>query len=792
MSEKHYLDELNPIQRAAVEATEGPVMIIAGAGSGKTRVLTYRLAHLLALGNDPFRVMSLTFTNKAAAEMRSRVEKLIGGHARQVWMGTFHSVFARLLRMEAKHLGFPSNFTIYDTDDAKSLLKAVIKEANLDAELYKPGIVYNRISSAKNALIGPGQYNLDTDIQAEDLMNNRPRIGEIYKAYAARCFKAGAMDFDDLILQTYTLLTKFPEVLHKYQHRFKYLMVDEYQDTNYAQYRIVKLLAAVHHNLCVVGDDAQSIYAFRGADIQNILSFESDYPDHKVFKLEQNYRSTKMIVEVAGKIIANNEKQFKKNLWTDNDAGLRVRLIRAGSEGEEARTVASAIHEEKLRNRRRNREFAILYRTNAQSRHFEEALRRLNIPYRVYGGQSFYQRKEVKDLLAYLRLIVNPGDEEAFKRIINTPARGIGQVSVQKLQVIANDQGISLLEASEAAPVMGFGAGSNKVEAFFYMIKAFQADAEKMDAYTLAVAVAKKTGLMADLAADKSPEGVSRAENLQELLNGIKQWVDDPQVDQLLDNPLDNPIDNPLGLAEVSQDPDQNPDILAEGPTLGAYLQNVSLMTGNENVGPDADEVFLMTVHAAKGLEFPFVFIGGLEEGLFPNQMSSLSKEDLEEERRLFYVAVTRAEHQLTVSYATSRMRQGQLNYQEMSRFIQEIGAESLEDKSPVVSAPARSSFESGGGYRGGAGGGTGVGQALPLKPKVVAVPTVEHKPSEGFAPSDTSNLSPGQKVEHLKFGYGVVESTDGVSPDRRANIHFELVGLKNIVLRFAKLRIVE
>jgi len=641
-----FLDALNPVQRQAAECTEGPVMIIAGAGSGKTRVITYRIAYLLTLGVEPFRIMSLTFTNKAAAEMRHRIEALVGNDARNLWMGTFHSVFARVLRVEAQKIGFPANFTIYDTDDSKSLLKQIIKEEQLDETLYKPNFVYNRISAAKNNLIGPGQYAQDPDLVSNDAATGRPRIAELYAKYAARCFKAGAMDFDDLLLKTYTLLVQHPDVLNKYQHRFSHILVDEYQDTNFAQYKIVKLLAASHQNICVVGDDAQSIYAFRGADIQNILNFEADYPDLHTFKLEQNYRSTETIVKAAGNVIAKNKNQFKKNLWTGNDLGSKIKLFRAGGEREEAGLVANNIFEEKLRNQRLNKEFAILYRTNAQSRAMEEALRKMNIPYRVYGGLSFYQRKEVKDLLSYMRLTMNPNDEEAFRRVVNYPARGIGKVSLDRLLVVAAQREISLLEAARNAYALSMGASAAKLMAFATMIDSFATLSEKMDAFELATYIAKQSTMLHDLNEDKSVEGVSRAENIQELLAGIKEFTEDPEI---------------------------------EDQSLGAYLQNVSLMTGTEKEDPNADTVLMMTIHAAKGLEFPFVYIVGLEEGLFPSQMSTTTREELEEERRLFYVAITRAEKQLFLSYATSRFRAGQMQFGEQSRFIEEIGMDFIQ-----------------------------------------------------------------------------------------------------------------
>ncbi|NBO49018.1 MAG: ATP-dependent DNA helicase, partial [Chitinophagia bacterium] len=527
----NYLDELNPQQREAVMHVNGPLMIIAGAGSGKTKVLTSRIAHLMAQGVDAFRILALTFTNKAAREMKERVERILGNQeSNNLYVGTFHSVFARILRTEATRIGYPSSFTIYDTDDAKSVLKTVINELHLDDKMYKPSVVYNRISAAKNALITAEEYASDFGLQQEDARANRPAISQIYTAYSKRCFKNGAMDFDDLLLQFYLILKHHPDALHKYQHKFSYIMIDEYQDTNPAQYEIIKLLGAMHENVCVVGDDAQSIYSFRGATIENILLFKKDYDDVKVVKLEQNYRSTKQILNVANQVIANNKGQIPKELWTENSDGEKIRLVRTMTDNDEGKMVADTIQEQKLRNHFFNRDFAILYRTNAQSRAFEESLRRMNIPYTIFGGISFYQRKEIKDYIAYLRIIVNPRDEEALKRIINYPVRGIGKTSLDKLILFANEKQISLWEVLTKAAEFGFRAGTlEAIENFVLMIKSFASMLKKSNAYDVAFHVGKQTGLVKELFNDKSTEGVQRYENVQELLNSIKEWVDDKQ-----------------------------------------------------------------------------------------------------------------------------------------------------------------------------------------------------------------------------------------------------------------------
>ncbi|HZH94560.1 MAG TPA: UvrD-helicase domain-containing protein, partial [Flavisolibacter sp.] len=604
-----YLQGLNEPQRQAVLHTKGALMIVAGAGSGKTKVLTTRIAHLMSQGVDAFNILALTFTNKAAAEMKERVEHILANkEARNLYIGTFHSVFARILRTEAPKIGYPNSFTIYDTDDAKSVVKTVTQELNLDVQHYKPNAVYNRISSAKNALVGAAEYLVDYNIQQEDMRSNRPMIGAIYDAYQKRCFKNGAMDFDDLLFKMYELLKHFPDVLHKYQHKFKYIMIDEYQDTNAAQYEIIKLFGAANENVCVVGDDAQSIYSFRGATIQNILQFQKDYDDVQVIKLEQNYRSSQSILSVANEIIKNNKGQIPKTLFTENAIGEKIKLVRTSTDNDEGKFIADAIQEQRLRNHYKNKEFALLYRTNAQSRAFEENLRRHNIPYTIYGGISFYQRKEIKDYIAYLRLIVNPKDEEALKRIINFPVRGIGKTSIDRAVLHANEKNISMWEVLENASSYGFKAGTlQSIEEFVLMIRSAKSMLETKNAYDIAFHIGKQTGFVKELFNDKSTEGMQRYENVQELLNSIKEFTETPASEES---------------GEVGD------------KSLSSYLQQIVLLTDSDQKDPNADTVKLMTIHAAKGLEFPVVFVGGLEEGLFPNAMSLNTREELEEERR--------------------------------------------------------------------------------------------------------------------------------------------------------------
>ena len=643
-----YLDELNSSQREAVEAINGPTMVIAGAGSGKTRVLTYRIAFMLEQGIDPFNIMSLTFTNKAAKEMSERIGKIVGTtDGKNITMGTFHSVFSRILRYNADRIGYPSNFTIYDTQDSKSLLKDIVKELNLDDKVYKPGLVLGRISSAKNNLISPDAYVANEEIMNEDKQARRPEIARIYKTYATRCFKAGAMDFDDLLYQTNVLLRDFPDVLHYYQQKFKYILVDEYQDTNYAQYLIVKKLAAIYENICVVGDDAQSIYSFRGANIQNILNFRKDYPDFKLFKLEQNYRSTKHIVEAANSVIAKNQDQIKKSVWTDNSEGSKLAVVRTLTDNEEGKVITNKIFDLKQGTASSYNDFAILYRTNKQSRSFEEALRKINIPYKIYGGLSFYQRKEIKDLLAYFRLTTNQRDEEALKRVINYPRRGIGKTSIENISIASNQYGVSMWDVIanfNQYPVALNTGTKTKLYEFVTMIQSFTAQLSKINAYDLAQTIAKSSGILKELYSEKEkgPEEVERYQNIEELLGGIKEFT-------------------------INQGEDDD-------KSLAEFMIDVALLTdADADKGDEKNHVTLMTIHSSKGLEFPHVYLVGLEENLFPSQMALNSRSELEEERRLFYVAVTRAKDTCTLSYATSRFIWGNLVSSEPSRFIEEI-----------------------------------------------------------------------------------------------------------------------
>jgi DNA helicase-2/ATP-dependent DNA helicase PcrA len=755
-----YLQGLNPEQKAAVQQIKGPVMIIAGAGSGKTRVITYRVAHLIRNGVDSFNILVLTFTNKAAREMRERINNLVGTEAKNIWMGTFHSVFAKLLRVEADKIGYPNNFTIYDTDDSKSVLRAILKEMNLDDKLYNVNFVLNRISAAKNNLVSWQEYQQNEQIQADDLSSGRGLLGTVYQNYVTRCFRAGAMDFDDLLFKTNELLKISPDVLNKYQHKFKYLMVDEYQDTNFSQYLIVKKLAAVNENICVVGDDAQSIYAFRGANIQNILNFEKDYPDLKVFKLEQNYRSTQNIVNVANSIIANNKEQLKKNVFSEKENGDKIKVMRAFSDNEEGKLVAEAIMFDRTSKGMKWHDFAILYRTNAQSRSMEEALRKMGTPYKIYGGLSFYQRKEIKDLIAYFRLTFNPNDEEALKRVINYPRRGIGDTTVDKIIVSADQNKITPFEVILNPAKFLDGRTSASVGNFATMIQSFQVITKTLSAYEAALHIAQHSGLLKDLYEDKSVEGLNRYENIQELLNGIKEFS-------------------------------EREDIEEKG--LDVFMQDIALLTNDDNdKNKDADTVSLMTIHSSKGLEFPQVFVVGLEENLFPSQMSLNSRTDLEEERRLFYVATTRAENKLTLSYATSRFKFGTLISCEPSRFLDEIDARYLELDFTAKPVSGNNPFFDDERSAWSSKSDTFSKPKAPSPaPKTTSILAKAHVPSAGFAPSDTSNLQVGMEVEHERFGYGKVISLEGNKPDIKATIFFKEIGQKQLLLKFAKLKII-
>jgi DNA helicase-2/ATP-dependent DNA helicase PcrA len=767
-----YLAGLNPQQRAAVENTDGPAMIVAGAGSGKTRVITYRVAHLIQKGVDPFNILVLTFTNKASKDMRERIMKVVGPEAKNIWMGTFHSVFAKILRVEAQKIGYPSNFTIYDTDDSKSLIRSILREMQLDDKLYNANFVFNRISAAKNNLISCSEYMESAEIQAEDSGNKRPLLGTIYETYTKRCFKAGAMDFDDLLFKTNVLLKNNPDVVNKYQQKFRYLMVDEYQDTNFSQYTIVKKLAAAYQNICVVGDDAQSIYAFRGANIQNILNFERDYPDLKVYKLEQNYRSTQNIVEVANSIIANNKNQLEKNVFSANESGDRIKVQRAFTDNEEGKLVAESIIQERTSKGYDYSDFAILYRTNAQSRAMEEGLRKLNVPYKIYGGLSFYQRKEIKDLIAYFRLTFNPGDEEAIKRVINYPRRGLGDTTVEKIIVAADQHDVTMWDVvCEPAKYIP-GRIANQLNDFAMLIKSFMAESKKLDAYETALYIAQHSGLLKELHTDDSIEGRSRYENIQELLNGIKEFGEREDI---------------------------------EDRSLAVFMQDIALLTNDDRKDEkEKDTVSLMTIHSAKGLEFKNVFVVGLEENLFPSQMSLNSRTDLEEERRLFYVAITRAEKKLTLTYATSRYRWGTLTSCEPSRFINEINAKYLELEmvKPAKSALGENSFENErrtwtqqreSFSKPKSASAATVNSSTPAqRPKTTSILPKAHVPTPGFAPDAASAFQNGMDVEHEKFGFGKIVNLEGTLPDVKATVFFPELGNKQLLLKFAKLRIVK
>jgi len=757
-----FLKELNDVQREAAIRTEGPVMIIAGAGSGKTRTLTYRIAYLIRQGVDPFNILALTFTNKAAKEMKDRVISLIGSsEARNVWMGTFHSVFARILRIEADKIGFPSNFSIYDTDDSKNLIKKIIKEQNLDIKAYVPSYVLHRISSAKSNLVSDIDYNNNKEYIEQDKYAKKSQLGLLYSLYNNRLLKAAAMDFDDLLFNTNVLLRDFPEVLYKYQNRFKYVLVDEYQDTNYAQYLIIKKLSANNENICVVGDDAQSIYAFRGANIKNILNFKYDYPDLKVFKLEQNYRSTKVIVKAANCLISNNKNQIFKEIWTDNEDGKKIKLIRASNENEEGTLVASSIFELKMNYRESESTFAVLYRTNAQSRAIEEALRKLNIPYRIYGGLSFYKRKEIKDLLAYFRLVINFNDEEALLRIINYPVRGIGQTTLDKVRIIANVHGLSIWRAMDGIDYMKTdinAATKEKIKNFVNTIKSYNLLLFTKNAYELAKYIATTSGILKLLKEDESPEGVSKIENIDELLNAIKEFSEN-FVEDL-----------------------ESDEKKSKLKTLDVFMQDIALLTDADEADKDENisKVSLMTVHSAKGLEFPYVFVVGLEENLFPSIMSLNTRSELEEERRLFYVAVTRAEKILTLSYAENRYRWGNLTFSDPSRFISEINPEFIDF--PTKNNVNKNFYN------------PEISHFKPKPPpninnlkKLNSENLVNHSETNNH---DFESIQTGMKVYHERFGEGKVLQVEGFGSSKKATVFFENIGNKNLLLKFARLKV--
>ena len=764
-----YLTELNETQLEPVLHKDGPLMVIAGAGSGKTRVLTYRIAHLMQQGVDAFSILALTFTNKASREMKARIAELVGeGEAKNLWMGTFHSVFARILRQEADKLGFPRDFTIYDTQDSNRLIASIIKEMRLDKDIYKFKQIRNRISSFKNSLITVKAYHNNPDLQEADSMSRRPKLGDIYKEYVERCFKAGAMDFDDLLLKTNELLNMHPQVLAKYQDRFRYILVDEYQDTNHSQYLIVRALSDKFQNICVVGDDAQSIYGFRGANIKNILNFQKDYQDVKLYRLEQNYRSTKNIVNAANSIISHNKNKIEKVVWTGNVEGSKIKVLRCITDADEGREVASQIFEFKMQEQRQNKEFAILYRTNAQSRAIEDALRKRDIPYRIYGGLSFYQRKEIKDLLAYLRLIINPKDEESLKRVINYPARGIGQATLDKLIIGAKNHSFSLFETLQNASELNLSLNAGtlkKLEGFVNLILSLQIENQKSNAFEIAEIVTKKSGLVLELKKDGTPEGVSKVENIEELLNGIRDFVE--------------------GQREIAD---------ATG-NLSEFLEDVALATDFDNEKEsDLDCVYLMTIHLSKGLEFPVVFIVGLEEDLFPSAMSLSSRSELEEERRLFYVGMTRAEQKAVLTYTLSRYRWGKLVDAEPSRFIEEIDDQYLDHIipkddyvfKPMIDKGIFEGFDPNEKFQTTRINTSPSQNQMGKLRKIISSETYQ----KNTDPILISELKVGMRVEHDRFGYGKVVSIEGNGSDKKALIDFSGVGQKHLLLRFAKLKI--
>lgn len=775
-----YLEGLNPPQRAAVEQMEGPMIIIAGAGSGKTRVLTYRIAHLLKNGVDSFQILSLTFTNKAAREMKERIGDVVGkSEAKNLWMGTFHSVFARILRSEADKLGYPSSFTIYDSQDTLRLMNSIIKEMGLSKEQYKTKAILGRISQFKNNLITVKAYRNNPELIEADTMAMRPQMGAIYKAYVDRCFKAGAMDFDDLLLRTNELLVRFPDVLSKYQDKFRYVMVDEYQDTNHSQYLIVRALADRFQNICVVGDDSQSIYAFRGANINNILNFQKDYPDVKTFKLEQNYRSTNNIVEAANSLIEKNKTRLDKTIFTANEAGGKIKIMRTLSDGEEGRWVANSIFENAMNLQMTYDDFAILYRTNAQSRAMEDALRKKGIKYKIFGGLSFYQRKEIKDLLAYLRLLINPNDEEALKRVINYPARGIGDTTMDKLTVAANHYGKSIfgiIQDLDQTDIKIQGATKTKLNNFAMLIESLQISSQANNAFEVADEVVKRAGLIKDLQADGTPEAVSRVENVQELLNGIKDFIEERKEEDL-------------------------------DTSLTAFLEDVALATSQDTKEDDEPMVSLMTIHLAKGLEFPYVYIVGMEETLFPSAMSINTRSELEEERRLFYVALTRAEKQCYLSFAHTRYRWGKLVDCESSRFLEEIDERYLEHLAPQRNKVVANRFVDKGLFdddipRDKIRFRKPVSRSIRNKEQPTAKSTPFKQPqnlrkltpklAEQTSSTTSQDFKVGNKVSHAKFGQGEVVAIEGNGVNVKVEVNFETEGKKKILPKFAKLNILE
>ena len=745
---KDYLSQLNDSQKLPTIHKDGPVMVIAGAGSGKTRVLTYRIAYLMEMGVDPFSILALTFTNKAAREMKERIASIVGqSEAKSLWMGTFHSIFARILRTEAECLGYSSNFSIYDTQDSERLISSIIKELKLDKDLYKYKSIRNRISSLKNNLVTVKAYFNNPELIQFDKESRKPMFGKIYQTYVERCFKASAMDFDDLLLKTNELLNKYPTVLAKYQQRFKYIHVDEYQDTNHSQYLIVKSLADKFENICVVGDDAQSIYGFRGANIENILSFQKDYPSASVYRLEQNYRSTQNIVNAANSVIKNNLNKLEKEVWTENEIGEKIEIKETISDSEEGRYVASSIFDAKHNFQLNNNQFAVLYRTNAQSRSIEDALRRKNIPFQIFGGLSFYQRKEIKDVLAYLRIIVNPNDEESLKRIINYPARGIGQTTLDKIQIFSNQNNLTLFQLIEKINQYDLNINNGtkqKLLDFLNMIKHFQILNESNNALETLNEVLKRIGIVNLLRNDGTPESISRVENIEELLNGVQDFIDGQE------------------------------DLVESKITLADFLEDVALITDlDKNTNNEEPRVSLMTIHLAKGLEFPHVYIVGMEEDLFPSALSSTTRSDLEEERRLFYVALTRGMKKINLSYSKTRYRWGKLNDCEPSRFIDEIDEKYVNynrNKSLMFNSNAVSTNK------------------LRFKKPVLKKSLKSLKISEYKSSNlDYIDINEGDFIIHNRFGKGEVLRTEGFGGDKKAEVKFGNSGLKKILLKFAK-----
>ena len=743
-----YLNDLNEAQKKAVLKINGPSMVIAGAGSGKTRVLTYKIVHLIKNGIDPFEILALTFTNKAAREMKSRISSMIGdGESKNIWMGTFHSVFAKILRFEAHKIGYTSDFTIYDVQDSERLISSIIKEMNLDKDSYRPKTIRNRISSLKNSFISVNAYFSNSDLTESDKLSRRSKTGDIYKEYSDRLIKSNSMDFDDLLLKTNELLNNFPEVLAKYQEKFKYILVDEYQDTNNSQYLIVKSLADKYQNICVVGDDAQSIYSFRGANINNIINFRNDYDDVEVYRLEQNYRSTKYIVNAANSVIDNNKNKIHKEVWTDNEFGNKIQITANPSDIAEARLISQKILN-LIKSENSYNDFVVLYRTNAQSRVIEDSLRNSSIPYKIYGGVSFYNRKEIKDILAYLRLVVNNNDEESLKRIINYPSRGIGQVTINKIIVGSKGNNLSIYETIKSAKNLNLGLSNSsitKLENFVNQIEVFKIQNKKLSAFEITDFVIKETKIINELRKDESPESIARVENIQELLNGIRDFIDDQK------------------------------EIADSKNNLSEFLSNVSLATDFDiDLKLSEDFVSLMSLHSSKGLEFKNVFIVGLEEDLFPSALSYNSRDDLEEERRLFYVGITRAKKNLYISYANSRYRWGKLISCEESRFIDEIDNDFIDfkdnnDFSVLQKKSKPSPF---------------------IKQKILRQGNFKNLSSVKSNSGFQTKVSVGDKVQHLKFGKGQVIGLEGNNDNVKAKIKFEKIGDKNLLLKFAKLKV--